>query len=482
MTGLRALRLVPRTLRGRLLAGIVLLVTAGLLGSDLAIYTLLRSYFDTRAERQLTRTADRIDLALAHNRDVQTIEQTLQVFTGGRVQAMLVNGSGQLVPRRSPTGTGPGTVIVDATTVTRLRHRAGRSERLKTAAGVFRFAYFSLDGTAHDRETGIATPVGGVILAVSQRTDEETLHQFAVDAAVVTALALLALVLLGFGVLRVGLRPLKQMAIAASAIAEGDRTRRIQINHAHTEAGQLGVALNRAFERQHGAEEQLRRFVADVSHELRTPLSTIGGWADLYFHGGLTDPDATTTAMSRIADEAAGMRSLVEELLLLASLDQQRPIERTSVPLARLVGEVVADARVIDPDRRITLSVPAQDSCAVLGDANRLRQLTRNLLSNALQHTPPGTPIQVTVGNQAAASRVFVTVADQGPGIPPTARPHLFERFYQGDPARRRGSGLGLAIARAIVEAHDGTIQVRDPVSGPGSEFHVRLPIASNSG
>lgn len=489
MNVVRGIRPIPRTLRGRLLVGSVVLVTAGLLGSNLAAYALLRSYFDTRTERQLTKTATRIDQALADRRDVQTVEQTLRLLAGNRVQAMLVDRNGGLATSPSLTDTAtkaasstPRSALIaalDPDTIARLRRNPGRSERLETTP--FRVVYRPIQGTAFDRQTGAATLVGGVVVAVSEYEDDETLHHFAVNAAIVTSVALLALVLLALVALEVGLRPLKQMATAAAAIAGGDRTRRIHLTHPHTEAGQLAIALNQAFDQQLQAEERLRRFVADVSHELRTPLSTIGGWADLYFHGGLPDEEATATAMSRIADQAASMRSLVEELLLLADLDQQRPLNKEPVQLSSLVDEVVSDARVIDPDRHVTLSILRDDPAAVIGDADRIRQLVRNLLSNALQHTPLGTPIHVTVSTHAengSAPRVTLAVADEGPGIPSDVREHLFERFYQGAPIRRRGNGLGLAIARAIVEAHSGTIQLRDPRNGTGSEFVVILPAA----
>jgi two-component system OmpR family sensor kinase len=484
MSAARGLRPVPRSLRGRLLAGVVVLVTAGLLGSDLATYALLRSYFDSRAERQIARTADRVDQALANGRDPQVIDQTLRLLAGNRMQALLVDDGGRLTGSATAADPARGALVaaLDAGIIERLRRRPGRSERLETSSGPFRVAYRPVRRTAPDRGTGAATPPAGFVVAVSLREDDETMHHLAVTTTAVTAVALLALVLLALGVLAVGLRPLRRMAATAGAIAGGDRARRIEPGHPDTEAGRLAVALNDAFDQQVLAEERLRRFVADVSHELRTPLTTIGGWADLYFQGGLADREATTTAMSRIADEAAGMRSLVEELLLLADLDQQRPLAKEPVPLSTLVEEVVADARVIAPDRDVTLSGLHGGPAVVVGDADRLRQLARNLLGNALQHTPPGTPVHVTLGAPAGGHRpqVTLTVADEGPGVPAEARAHLFERFYQGSPVRRRGNGLGLAIARAIVEAHDGTIHLRDPASGTGSEFLVTLPASTD--
>jgi two-component system OmpR family sensor kinase len=478
----------PRSLRARLLAGVVLLVAAGLVASNLATYALLRSHFEARTERQLSRTAARVDEGLADGRDVRVIERTLILLAGNRIQAVLVDRDGRLlVPPSSPNPSRE--VLVAALgpdVVARLRRDPGRSEALVATPNEFRVAYRPVREAAAVPGTGSAAPVAGVVVAVSQREDLATLRHVAVSAAVVTSIVLVAVVLLAFGMLELGLRPLRQMAAAAAGIAGGDTARRVPAGHPHTEAGRLAVALNEAFDRRREAEERLRRFVADVSHELRTPLSTIGGWADLYFQGGVADRETTATAMSRIADEAAGMRSLVEELLLLADLDEERPLAKEPVDLVTLVGDVVSDARVIDPDRRITLAVSGDDGAAVLGDADRLRQLVRNLLSNALQHTPPGTAVHVALNGSdgsdgrdgASPAPVTLAVADEGPGIPAEAREHLFDRFYQGAPTRRRGNGLGLAIARAIVDAHGGTIRLRDPGSGAGSEFLVRLPAA----
>ncbi|MGP3955644.1 sensor histidine kinase [Nonomuraea sp. 3N208] len=495
MSGLRP---IPRTTRGRLLAGIIVLVTVGLVGSDLATYALLHSSFTVRAERRLTGMSERIDEVLARGYGVRAIEEAVLVLGRDRVKAALVDGAGRVFTAHSTEDPARDALIraLRAPAVARLGRDPGRSERLEVAGDPYRIVYHALDV-----EPGASAPLAGVIVAVSLRDDEDTLHQVAVTEAIVTSVALLALIGLAFGVLRVGLRPLKNMAAAAAAIAGGDRARHIPVSHPHTEAGRLAVALNQAFDRQRRAEERLRRFVADVSHELRTPLSTIGGWADLYFQGGLPDPEATTTAMSRIADQAAGMRRLVEDLLLLARLDQQRPLETAPVDLQALVSEIVSDARVIAPDRTITLTAtsraievhagevrgerlllgdpPAWDEmrpATVTGDAERLRRLLRNLLGNALQHTPPGTPVHVSVNG--SPSRVRLAVADEGPGIPADKRAHLFERFYQGDPVRRHGSGLGLAIARAIAEAHGGTIELRTSPHGSGSEFSVTLPAA----
>ncbi|MFD1541002.1 sensor histidine kinase [Nonomuraea guangzhouensis] len=462
------MNLIPRTLRGRLLTGITLLVSLGLAGSALAAYAMLSSFFESRAARQLTAIAARVDQSLSRQRDLRGVERALHLLDGDRVEAEFLDTGGKVAVRQSSDAF---VRVLDAATIARLRGSPEKIMRLEAAGNPYRARYHRLDTTD-------GLPVEGVVIALSLRNDEDTLDRLARYEVVVTSVALLALVGLAVAVLRVGLRPLESMAVTATAIAQGDRTRRIPAGVPRTETGRLATALNHAFDEQHQAEERLRRFVADVSHELRTPLTTIGGWAELYFHNDLP-AQTVTTAMSRIAEEAASMRNLVEELLLLARLDQQRPLETAPLSLVDLVEAIVSDARLIDPDRPITLSAPADDPLVIIGDVERLRRLVRNLLGNALQHTPSGTAIRVGLfapSDDDAVPRVRLVVADEGPGIAPSLRPHLFERFSQGDPVRRQGSGLGLSIARAIAEAHQGTIELRT-----GSEFVVTLPANAGS-
>jgi two-component system OmpR family sensor kinase len=470
-------RLVPRTLRGRLLAGILFLVTAGLLGADLAAYTMLRSFFAARVERQLTKTADRVDQTLSRRVDVQVVERALRALDPARTDVLLLGEEGPVAgppPWADPQQHAFADAL-DAAALARLRGAAGRPVRLDLAGQPYR-AVYRHPGTAPAANGGTATPVTGFVVAVALREDQDALRQLAGDEAIITLVALLTLGGLALAVLRVGLRPLRSMAAAATAIAAGDGARRIRADHPQTETGRLAEALNRAFAQRRQAEERLRRFVADASHELRTPLSTIGGWADLYFQGGLPDPAAVETAMSRIASETAHLRSLVEELLLLARLDHSRPLDPQPVDLAALVDEIVADARVIDPGRLVTGPGPAP--APVVGDPQRLRQVVRNLVGNALQHTPAGTPVHVTIeaGTGAdAAPCVHLTIADEGPGIPADARVHLFEAFSGADPLRR--SGRGLPIVRTILEAHHGTIDLHDGGT-TGATFRVTLPAA----
>jgi two-component system OmpR family sensor kinase len=252
-----------------------------------------------------------------------------------------------------------------------------------------------------------------------------------------------------------------------------------------TEVGQVGSALNTllghvesALHARHRSEQQVRQFVADASHELRTPLATIKGYAELARRTHAQEPQALLQALEKVETEGVRMTSLVEDLLLLARLDAGRPLEHDEVDLTRLVLEAVSDARVVSPDHRWRLALP-DDPATVLGDERRLRQVLVNLLSNAARHTPPGTTVTVTVDDDpgAAAPVARIRVHDDGPGVPESLRPSVFERFTRADTARTRevgGSGLGLSLARAIARAHQGNL---DMESRPGwTTFDLTLP------
>jgi two-component system OmpR family sensor kinase len=312
---------------------------------------------------------------------------------------------------------------------------------------------------------------------------------------VVAVIAMLAATAAGIVLIRRQLAPLSRVSAAARNVADLELDRgevhlpnhivRVDPAAAHTEVGQLGSALNRMLDRiagalsaRHASETRVRRFVSDASHELRTPLAAIRGYTELAQRKRDQLPDDVAHAMSRVESETERMTHLVEDMLLLARLDEGRPLARESLDLSPLVLDVVSDAHVAGPDHEWSLDLP-DEPVLVLGDEARLHQVLANLLANARVHTPAGTTVTTSlVTNDAGA--VVLTVADDGPGIPDALRPEIFERFARGDSSRsRRGgsTGLGLAIVAAVVKAHDGTIDVR---SVPGStEFVVTLPASS---
>jgi two-component system, OmpR family, sensor kinase len=316
---------------------------------------------------------------------------------------------------------------------------------------------------------------------------------------------------------RANLRPLDEIEETAEAIADGHLDRRVPERDPRTEIGRLGRSLNSmlsqietAFHAReeseaaaHRSEERMRRFIADAGHELRTPLTAIRGFAEYYRQrggmetrwdrdeapatgGGLT-PSDLDRLMQRVEKEAARMGLLVEDLLLLARLDQQRPLARQPVDLLSLAGDAVHDTRLLAPDRTVDLSVQPGAAFLVIGDEPRLRQVIGNLMSNALTHTPDGTPIEVSIGSGTLDPRlpdsppaVTLDVTDHGPGMTPEQAHRVFERFYRTDQARTRatgGSGLGLAIVNALVSAHGGVASVRT-APGKGATFRIALPLA----
>jgi two-component system OmpR family sensor kinase len=224
----------------------------------------------------------------------------------------------------------------------------------------------------------------------------------------------------------------------------------------------------------------MRRFVADASHELRTPLTAIRGFAEFYRQGAARSPAETDRLIGRIEDSASRMGLLVEDMLLLARMDRQRPLERRPVDLLAVAADAVHEARVIAPDRHVELSVHGDVAYQVLGDEPRLRQVLGNLLANALTHTPDGTPVEVRLSTGALAEIpvVICEVTDQGPGLASDEASRIFERFYRADAARSQGgTGLGLAIVAALVASHGGTVEV-DTAPGQGATFRIALPLA----
>jgi two-component system OmpR family sensor kinase len=311
----------------------------------------------------------------------------------------------------------------------------------------------------------IASPLGGV---------GNQLHRL-IFIEVSAGAALLAIVCIGaWLILRRGLRPLEQMAGTAGSIAGGDLSQRVSPSGGVSEVGQLGLALNTmldeiesAFAERDATEQRLRQFLADASHELRTPLTSIQGFAELFRIGEANQEHVDLpTILRRIEEESARMKVLVEDLLLLARLDETRPIQREPVDLAVLAADACSDAVAAAPDRRVTLDAP--EPVVVLGDEAHLRQAIANLVANAVRHTPAGTPIEVSARLRAGMGTV--TVRDHGPGLDAEALAHVFDRFWQADKARSgSGAGLGLTIVAGIAAEHGGKAVAANASAGSGS-------------
>ncbi|WP_245642031.1 HAMP domain-containing sensor histidine kinase [Nonomuraea candida] len=304
---------------------------------------------------------------------------------------------------------------------------------------------------------------------------------------------LLILTVVGITIVRRSMRPLAEIGRTAEAIAGGELGRRVPDGDPRTEVGSLARSLNGMLAQIEAAfaarsaseaaarrsEDRMRQFVGDASHELRTPLTSIRGFAEYARQNPNADP---AEMMQRVEKAAARMSLLVDDLLLLARVDQQRPLKMQPVDMLALAADAVQDARILAPDRLIKLDVVGGAALIVSGDEVRLRQVVSNLVTNAIVHTEPGSPIIVRAG--AGTDKLFVEVVDHGPGLTPEQAEHVFERFYRADSARSRrntagdrGSGLGLAIVRALVQAHGGTVSL-DTSPEAGSTFRVELPLA----
>jgi two-component system OmpR family sensor kinase len=322
-----------------------------------------------------------------------------------------------------------------------------------------------------------------VVYGQSLADVEETFDDIVLAEVLTATAVLLVLGVVGYWVLRQGVRPLDHIAETADAIAAGDLSRRVDQPAAGTEAGRVGAAFNRMLgqieediRQREVAEQRLKRFVADASHELRTPLTSIRGYADLWRQGGLQGPAALDDAMTRIEGESARMGRLVDDLLLLARLDEGIPLQHVPVDLARVAHDMVADARVVDPGR--SLSVDAPEPVVVIGDDDRLRQAVGNLVTNARTHTPVSAAVHVSVRRDG--SDAVVVVRDEGPGMDADTASRVFERFFRADASRSRvqgGSGLGLAIVAAVVGALGGRVAL-DTAPGAGATFSIRIPLA----
>ncbi len=474
------------SLRNRLLIGLVLVVGWGLVAFGFATYTALEGFLIQRTDDQLA-----AGYALAYSTVVSRSE-----FSGPHGGAP-VPGShpDQAVPQGTyaalikPDGSVLSEHVFDFRSTTSVA-RPNLPKDLPNA-GPDKPTYLTVSGSGGiDRYRVMAESLdnlnGDFLVIATPLTDVQSiLSQLFHLELIVGGLALAGIILLTFTIVRLGLRPLEKMGATAAAIAAGDLSRRVEPATPRTEIGRLGLALNamlaqieESFRRREESERRLRRFVADASHELRTPLTSIRGYAELLRRGAHASPSDGEVARRRIEDEAVRMSFLVDDMLLLARLDQGRPLERQPVDLRAIAHDAYADARATAPGRSIKLRAPK--SVVVVGDDQRLRQVVGNLVRNAVVHTPPRTPIEIELGAQDGHAEL--AVIDHGQGLPSEAAERLFEPFFRADEGRARdsgGAGLGLSIVAAVVGAHGGHVKA-SPTLGGGATFRVSLPLAGS--
>jgi two-component system, OmpR family, sensor kinase len=471
----RRLRAVP--LRARLVGILVVLLVIALTATGWATQFVLRDFLLGQKDDQLAVAA----ASLGKGR------LPMDEDDGGSptdYYVLLTFDSGE-TPRADPP---PGLDADDVPALPRLTQARAQ------AHGPEPFTVMSAASTLQWR--AVVVPVvfrsgdpGSVVIALPLDGVNQAVQRIRLLVVVFGLLVTAACALLGWLAIRRAFAPLTGVERTAAAIAAGDLSRRVPPYPPTTEVGRLTSALNgmlaqieAAFRARQASENRTRRFAADASHELRTPLAAIRGFAELYRQGAVRDEDDVARTMSRIEDEARRMGVLVEDLLLLARLDEQRPARTDPVDLAVLAGDAVHDARGLAPDRTVRLVgvLPGRgpEPSVVTGDENRLRQVVANLLANAVRHTPAGSPIEVAVGREGTLA--VLEVRDHGPGIPPDHAEKVFERFYRVDSSRWRGqgggSGLGLSIVAAVTAAHGGRVGVA-PTPGGGATFRLELPL-----
>lgn len=497
--GLR--RLSGRTsLRAKLVVSLLALVLVALVVISCIGIFQLRNYLVGRADQQIQQAYAKLVPSSSIHRGTWSNSQELQIATNMIAEAFDTSGNVASVGQGFiDPGLQPNYIL--PLSPSWLAANAGKYVTVR--AGGTRWRTYA--GT-------VTTPDGSAtyyVVVASDLTDVyHTIGELTVIDVIVSAAILLVLAIVGFAVVQTNLRPLVDIEETAGEIAKGHLNRRVAERDPRTEIGSLGHSLNMMLSQiesafhdreeseaaAHRSEERMRRFVADASHELRTPLTTIRGFAEYYRQRGGSaqewsrdglSPEDLDRIMQRVEAEAARMGLLVEDLLMLARMDQQRPLARNPVDLLVLTADAVQDARMLAPDREIGLSVQRGAAFLVHGDEPRLRQVIGNLMSNALTHTPDGTPIEVsirsgTLRDRSAEQAVVLTVTDHGPGMTKEQAERAFERFYRVDAARTRakgGSGLGLAIVSALVDAHGGDVSVRT-APGAGASFRVALPLA----
>ena len=471
------------SLRNRLILATLALATVAITASDLAATNSLRSFLISQADSQLA----------------EVVETTLLRLDRAGIESEIENEEdykNNFRPLR-PLGAVPTTTAVtlldsEGNMIGQIGGQFATSSNLAEFKNLTPqkvvsyqgkpFTIRGIDDQADIRAIARLLPsgVGTVVISVALDSVEQTLHGLIGIFILISFMVLVAIGFVTRSLIKLSLKPLNRIEETAAAIAGGDLSARLPDVNPRTEVGRLTSSLNTmlsriedSFEARTESENKLRRFVADASHELRTPLTAIRGFAELHRQGAVVGEEKTRELVSRIEKESIRMSTLVEDLLLLARLDQSRELTLDPVDINYLVNEAIASARAAGPEHEITVTSNANE-VFVLGDSMRIHQAIANLLANARTHTPAGSEIKVEIFQDESSTRI--SVSDNGPGLSLEDQSRIFERFFRADPARVRasgeGSGLGLAIVDAIMKAHGGSVTV-DSTLGVGSTFKI---------
>ncbi len=486
------------SLRNRLVVGVVVLSALGFIASDFAARSALQSFLVGQVDDQLASVAGgsalRLDRAgIAPDENSAIPEDSTENEAGENVRkskpAPAIRPLRQVptaisVTLLDPTGNVLGIIGGDLNTQEIGNYVNGLTIHDVELCGDKPFTISAPGADFRVLARVLPSELGSVVVAQSLDNVDNTIHQLQILFIFIGLVALLLIGLASRKVIDIGLKPLAEVETTAESIAGGNLSARLPDAKPDTEVGRLVSSLNQmltriegAFSAQTESENRLRRFVADASHELRTPLTAIRGFAELNRQGAVQGKEATNELIVRIEKESMRMGALVEDLLLLARLDQSRELEKNPVNIRSAVEEVVASARAAGPEHPISISIPNGD-IYILGDGNRVHQVIANLLANARTHTPVGTAISVVVTQDDNGTSISVT--DKGPGLSNQDQERIFERFFRADPSRTRttdeGSGLGLSIVDAVMRAHGGRVSVTSKL-GEGATFTLFFPV-----
>ncbi len=480
------------SLRNRLLLATVVVAAIGIAASDFAANAELRGFLIRQVDSQLTSVADGsitrlVRAGIAPSNDDGTNGSTTSPFRAvsplrgvpSATSLTLLDASGVVLGEvGGDISSGGSPATFSGMTLVQVAATKGKA-----------FTVHTENPQTSTRAVAFVLPsnLGSVVISVSLNSVERTLHELSLLFLLISLAVLFLIGLISRWLITLSLKPLLEVEVIAAAIADGDLSARLPEMQSKTEIGRLTKSLNtmlgrieESFEQKNASESKLRRFVADASHELRTPLTAIRGFAELHRQGAVSGTEKTKELVGRIEKESIRMGSLVEDLLLLAHMDEARPHSLEPVDLTHLIKESVASALAAGPDHPIALEVPAD--LYVLGDNKRIHQALGNLLANARTHTPSGTSIKVSAATSDLETTV--TVEDSGPGLSESDQERIFERFFRVDPSRARhageGSGLGLSIVDAVMKAHGGSVSVESEI-GKGSTFTLHFPINSEA-
>jgi two-component system OmpR family sensor kinase len=469
------------SLRNRLILASVVLASFAIIASDFAANAALRTYLISQVDDQLINISstslnrlDRAGIAPLEADDKNSPFKILEPLRG------------------VPTATSITLLDIDGNLIGQVGGELGGKNFAVTGMKIdevsqYKNRPFTIEGKDGQPDIRalaqmLPTGMGSVIVADSLEKVDKTLSQLRFLFLILGLIALITIAMAARWIIALGLKPLEAVEDTAEAIAAGDLSARLPAAKPDTEVGRLTTSLNtmlarieESFTARVESENKLRRFVADASHELRTPLTAIRGFAELHRQGAVVGEEKTKELINRIEKESVRMSSLVEDLLLLARLDQSRELAKEPVDLNTLITEAVASARAAGPNHPIEIKLEASE-IFVLGDSQRIHQVIANLLANARAHTPNGTKISITA--MQGVSETTIAVSDKGPGLSKADQDRIFERFYRADPSRVRnsgeGSGLGLSIVDAVMKAHGGYVSVKSEV-GQGATFTLHF-------